>query len=211
MLQRNQNLNLELLIQVEFKRTESILLNVPYQNNFLSVFEDVNINTQKPSAPTSSNSSSDLSKSMNKLTSPNNSVRPSQPSTQIGSWQSPPTQQPSRFHQNRPRSSWNPPQPQQQGSVPRGRAPITATNVSGVSGVHPPFPQQPRSIMKKPSANELPGADSLYMPSSDLIGFNEQRAGSNYPQTSSFISRTGTPTEMADDNDDDASPQVIFL
>ena len=134
-------------------------------------------------------------------------MRPTLPPSQIGSWQSPPTQQPSRFNQNRPRSSWS----QQQ--APRGRAPITPPNVPTLAGGHPGlqnFSQQPRSILKKPLSNETSSSDLLYMSPSDLSGMNEQRTGTNFapapppPATSRLVSSPG----MYDDNDDDSSPQV---
>ncbi|CAF2107926.1 unnamed protein product [Rotaria magnacalcarata] len=135
-------------------------------------------------------------------------VRPPPPPSQIGSWQSPPTQQPSRFHQSRPRSSWS----QQQ--APRGRAPITPPNVSALNSGHtslPNFAQQPRSILKKPSSNENPASDSIYMSSSDLPGLNEQRAGANFAAPPPPPSRTSTSPGMYDDNDDDSSPQAQLV
>ena len=150
---------------------------------------------------------------MNKPIAPVN-VRPTLPPSQIGSWQSPPTQQPSRFNQNRPRSSWS----QQQ--APRGRAPITPPNVpalggGGGGGGHPGlqnFAQQPRSILKKPLSNETSTSDLLYMSPSDLSGMNEQRAGTNFPAPPPpATSRPASSPGMYDDNDDDSSPQVRSL
>ncbi|UJR28283.1 hypothetical protein I4U23_009531 [Adineta vaga] len=137
---------------------------------------------------------------------PTPGVRPPPPS-QIGSWQSPPTQQPSRFHQTRPRSSWSQQQP------PRGRTTVTPPNVTALTNSHTPLPnfsQQPRSILKKPPSNENSSSDLLYMPSSDLPGLNEQRSGMNFPGSSS-TSRTTTPPGMYDDNDDDSSPQAQLV
>lgn len=160
----------------------------------------------------------DLSKAMNKSVGPIN-VRPPPPppppstlqsassSSQIGSWQSPPTQQPARFHQNRPRPSWS-----QQQQQPRGRTPVTPPNIATLSSGHssmPPFSQQPRSILKKLPSSDPGGSDLLYMPSSDLSAFNEQRAGTNFGQpSSSLLPRTSTSPGMYDNNDDDTSPQV---
>ena len=139
------------------------------------------------------------------MTSPTN-IRPTQSSSQIGSWQSPPTQQPSRFLQNRPRPPWSQTQQQQ----PRGRAPATPPNVPGMPMGHTSFNQQPRSILKKPSSNDFPGVESLYM-GSELNSFNDQRSGNNFPpSSSSSMSRTSTPPVTYDDNDDDTSPQVII-
>jgi hypothetical protein len=131
-------------------------------------------------------------------------IRPSPPPSQIGSWQSPPTQQPPRF--NRPRSSWS----QQQ--APRGRIPITPPNVSALNSGHTSltnFSQQPRSILKKPPSNENSATDLLYMPSSELPGMNEQRVGTNFAPPPPPPPRTTTSPGMYDDNDDDSSPQVF--
>ncbi|CAF0876020.1 unnamed protein product [Adineta steineri] len=149
---------------------------------------------------------------------PTPNIRPSPPppppssSSQIGSWQSPPTQQPSRFHQNRPRPAWSQQQQQQQ-QGPRGRTPVTPPNVAALTNNHPSlsnFSQQPRSILKKPPSNENSGSDMLYMPSSELPGLNEQRSGINFaaPQPPP---RTTTPPGMYDDNDDDSSPQAQLV
>ncbi len=132
-------------------------------------------------------------------------IRPSLPPSQIGSWQSPPTQQPSRFNQNRPpRSSWSQQQP------PRGRTPVTPPNVTALASGHlslPNFSQQPRSILKKPLSNENSSSDLLYMSASELPGLNEQRSGTNFAAPPP-PPRTTTPPGMYDDNDDDSSPQV---
>lgn len=136
-------------------------------------------------------------------------VRPSLPPSQIGSWQSPPTQQPSRFNQNRPRSSWS-----QQPPPLRGRTPVTPPNVAALNSGHSSmgnFSQQPRSILKKPPSNENSSSDLLYMSSSDLTGLHEQRIGNNFqvppPPSRTMSSSPG----MYDDNDDDSSPQVFIL
>lgn len=126
------------------------------------------------------------------------------PPTQVGSWQSPPTQS-SRFTQHRPRPSW----PQQ---PPRGRTPVTPPNVSALNSNHATLgnaSQQPRSILKKPSSNENPTSDLLFMATSDLPGLNEQRTGMNFPVSSSSLSRNTISPGRYDDNDDDSSPQVI--
>jgi hypothetical protein len=131
------------------------------------------------------------------LPSPN--IRPSPPPPQIGSWQSPPTQQPARFHHPRPpRSSWS----QQQ--APRARVPITPPNVSALNSGHPSL-----TNFSQPS-NENPPSDLLYMSSSDLPGLNEQRVGTNFAPPPPPPPRTATPPGMYDDNDDDSSPQVFY-
>jgi hypothetical protein len=151
---------------------------------------------------------------MNKPTTPL-AVRPSlppppPPPSQIGSWQSPPTQQPSRFHQNRPlRASWS----QQQPPPPRGRTPVTSPSVTALNSGHTSlqnFSQPPRSILKKPPPNENSTSDLLYMSSSDLPGLNEHRAATNFaaPQPPP-PPRTNTSPGVYDDNDDDSSPQVL--
>ncbi|CAF0923989.1 unnamed protein product [Adineta ricciae] len=155
----------------------------------------------------SNNSSPGLSKTP---LLPTPAVRPPPPPpSQIGSWQSPPTQQPSRFHQARPRSSWSQQQPS------RGRTPITPPNVAAYTGGHnaslPNFSQQPRSILKKPPSNENSSTDMLYIPSADLPGLNEQRSGMNFSMPSSSTSRTTTPPGMYDDGDDDSSPQAQLV
>ncbi|CAF0738492.1 unnamed protein product [Rotaria sordida] len=135
-------------------------------------------------------------------------IRPSPPPSQIGSWQSPPTQQPSRFHQNRPRSSWSQQQPA------RGRMPITPPNVTALNSGHtslPNFSQQPRSILKKPSSNDNSTSDLLYMSSSDLPGLNEQRSSTNFVTPLPPPSRTSTSPGLYDDNDDDSSPQAQLV
>lgn len=136
-------------------------------------------------------------------------IRPSMPPTQVGSWQSPPTQS-SRFQQQRPRPSW-PQQQQQQQPVPRGRTPVTPPNVAALSSNHATLgnpSQQPRSILKKPSSNENPTSDLIFLPTSDLPGVNEQRPGMNFPVSSSALSRNTISPGSYDDNDDDTSPQV---
>ncbi len=134
-------------------------------------------------------------------------IRPSLPPSQIGSWQSPPTQQPpSRFHQARPRSSWSQQQP------PRGRTPVTPPNVSALNSGHSSltnFSQQPRSILKKPLSNENSTSELLYMSPADLPGLNEQRTGTNFQSAPPPPLRTTTSPGMYDDNDDDSSPQVF--
>ncbi|CAF2728949.1 unnamed protein product [Rotaria sp. Silwood2] len=139
---------------------------------------------------------------------PTPGIRPSPPPSQIGSWQSPPTQQPSRFHQTRPRSSWAQQQPA------RGRAPVTPPNVSAINSGHsslPNFSQQPRSILKKPSSNDNTTSDLLYMSSSDLPGLNEQRSGINFATPQPPPSRTSSSPGLYDDNDDDSSPQAQLV
>ena len=138
------------------------------------------------------------------------------PPTQVGSWQSPPTQQSSRLQQHRSRPPW----PQQAAAAAaaatappalRGRTPITPPNVSAMNSSHAALAnasQQPRSILKKPSSNENPSSDLIFMPTSDLPGMNEQRTGMNFPGSSSASRSTISPGRY-DDNDDDSSPQVI--
>ncbi|CAF0928291.1 unnamed protein product [Rotaria sp. Silwood1] len=160
----------------------------------------------EPTTTTTNTSSSPVLSKAPLLPTP--SIRPSPPPSQIGSWQSPPTQQPSRFHQNRPRSSWSQQQPA------RGRAPVTPPNVSALNSGHsslPNFSQQPRSILKKPSSNDNSTSDLLYMPSSDLPGLNEQRSGTNFATPLPPPSRASTSPGMYDDNDDDSSPQAQLV
>ena len=105
----------------------------------------------------------------------------------------------SRFHQNRPRSSWSQQQPS------RGRTP-SALNSSHSSMIN--FSQQSRSIYKRPTSNESSTSDLFYMSPSELPGLNEQRStNTNFvPST-----RTSTSPGIYDDNDDDSSPQVFIV